>query len=297
MSYCNIHVLSMNNLSEDARRYALENLNETDENRRYCLENIRLWLQNDVPWIKGRSEDKYILPFLRGCKFNLTKTKMKLKNYYMMKRDRPEWFSNRNPLLPEIQALVKLGAFVPLKHTQDNKMVIIIRTAAHDPKIHTWNDVFKVGKMILDVACQEIVNAQIFGVIAIFDMTGMGFTHYKSMTPTLIKNVVFAWRNYHVRPKQLEYINSPTYINIALRIFKSFMTEKMRGRVKVHFGGVEEAQTIVAKDILPVEYGGSGESLNNLSQFWVEQLLKYRDWFAEDEFYKAEQTEASSIMN
>lgn len=281
----------MNNLSDDARRFALENLNETDENKRDCLESIRLWLQNDVPWIKARSEDKYILPFLRGCKFNLPKTKTKLTNYYTMKRDRPEWFSNRNPLLPEVQTLVKLGAFVPLKHTQDNKMVVIIRTAAHDPKIHPWDDVFKAGKMILDVACQENVNAQIFGVIAIFDMTGMGFSHYKSMTPTLIKNVVFAWQNYHVRPQQLEFINSPAYINVALSIFKSFMSDKMKGRVKVHFGGVEKAETIVAKDILPVEYGGSGDSLNYLGQFWLDKLLEYRDWFAEDEGYKSEKTE------
>lgn len=275
-------------LSDHARQFAIENLNETDENRDVCLEDIRSWLREEVPWINARTEDKYLLPFLRGCKFDLPKTKQKIINFYTMKKERPQWFTNRNPVLPQLQELIKLGIFVPLKELHNNKLVIIVRTAGHDPKTHTWDDVIKAGKMILEVACQENENAQIYGVIALFDMSGMSFSHYRTMTPTLIKGIVFAWQNYHVRPKQLEFINSPLYINVALNIFKSFMTEKMRSRVKVHFGGVAKAQTIVSRDILPVEYGGDSDSFESLGNYWFEKLLNYREWFAEDELYKAQ---------
>lgn len=275
-------------LDEHARKYAIEILHETEENRNACLEDIRTWLAEEVPWIKARTEDKYLLPFLRGCKFNLPKTKQKLINYYTMKKERPEWFKGRNPLLPLLQELIKMGVFVPLRKPHDNKMVIIIRTAAHDPKKHKWDDVFKAGKMILDVACLENEYSQIYGAIAIFDMTGMSFNHYKSLTPAIIKKAVFAWQNYHVRPKQLEFINAPVYINIALNVFKSFMTDKMKGRVKLHYGGVEKAQQVVSKEILPIEYGGGGEKFETLGNFWFEKLLEYRDWFAEDELYKAD---------
>ncbi|KAL1494780.1 hypothetical protein ABEB36_010324 [Hypothenemus hampei] len=259
--------------------------NETDQIRDKCLQDLKQWL-SEVS-LNARTEDKYLLPFVRGCKFNLSKIQRKITNYYIMKRDRPEWFSNRNPLLPNLQDLIKLGVFVPLKKYHDNKMVIVIRTAAHDPKRHTWDDLSKAGMMILDVACMENEVAQTNGVIAIFDMFGMGFSHYRTLTPTLIKNIVFAWQNYHVRPKQLEFINSPIYINVALNIFKSFMTEKMKGRVKVHFGGVEKAHTIVDKEILPFEYGGNEGSFESLGNFWFEKLLEYKDWFRDDERYKA----------
>ncbi|XP_066253082.1 retinol-binding protein pinta [Euwallacea similis] len=277
-------------LDELTRKYANENLNETDTNRVICLEGLKQWLKDEVPWINARNEDRYLLPFLRGCKFNLEKTKVKMINYYCMKRDRPEWFASRNPLLPNLQELTKLGVFVPLKKHHENKMVVIIRTAAHDPKRHKWDEVFKVGKMVLDIACLESEHAQIYGIIALFDMTGMSFSHYKTMTPSLIKKAVFAWQNYHVRPKQLEFINSPTYINIALNIFKSFMTEKMKNRVKVHFGGVSKALNVVSQDILPVEYGGGGDTFQDLGNYWFEKLVEYRQWFEEDEVYKADNT-------
>ncbi|XP_066145599.1 retinol-binding protein pinta [Euwallacea fornicatus] len=281
---------SFNDLDELTKKYAKENLNETDTNRVICLEDLKQWLKDEVPWINARNEDRYLLPFLRGCKFNLEKTKVKMINYYCMKRDRPEWFANRNPLLSNLQELIKLGVFVPLKKYHENKMVVIIRTTAHDPKRHKWDEVFKVGKMILDIACLESEYAQIYGIIALFDMTGMSFSHYRTMTPSIIKNAVFAWQNYHVRPKQLEFINSPTYINIALNIFKSFMTEKMKNRVKVHFGGVSKALNIVSQDILPVEYGGEGDTFEELGNYWFEKLVEYRLWFEEDKVYKADNT-------
>lgn len=266
---------------------SLEGINETLDHKISCLDALRSWLIEETPRMTARVEDKHLLLFLRGCKFNLSKTKQKLINYYMMKRDRPEWFSNRNPFLPDIKELIKMGVFIPLRRLHENKLVIIVRTAAHDPKRHTLDDVCKVGHMILDIACLENEYAQIFGLIAIFDMSGMSFAHYRGITPSFIKKTVFAFQNYHAQPKKLECVSAPTYINIAITIFKSFMTEKMRNRVKVHFGGIEKAQQVVSKDILPVEYGGDGESIEVLGNLWHEKLVEYREWFVEDELYKA----------
>ncbi|KAJ8965223.1 hypothetical protein NQ314_004293 [Rhamnusium bicolor] len=275
-------------LDENVKQFAEKNLKETDESRDAALEEIKRWLIEEGPHLHARLEDKYILPFLRGCKFNTEKTKAKLTNYYTMRRDQPEQFSNRDPLLTEIQELVKLGVFVPLRRTVENRLVIIIRTAVHDPKKHKQDDVFKAGKMILDVAALEDELVQIYGITAIFDMTGVGLWHAKMLTPNIVKKTVFSWQNYHCRPRQLEFINAPLYINVVLRVFKSFMTEKMRNRVRVHFGGVESLHEVVDRDVLPPEYGGNGESMESLVKYWSEKLLSNREWFAEDEQYKAE---------
>lgn len=117
----------VSSLDDDAKRYALENLNETEEKRDLALREIRRWLEEEKQDLHARLEDEYILPFLRGCKFNLEKTKAKLGNYYTMRRDRPEWFSNRNPLLPEIQELVRMGVFVPLKKRYVKKILFVLK--------------------------------------------------------------------------------------------------------------------------------------------------------------------------
>jgi hypothetical protein len=50
-----------------------------------------------------------VVRFLRGCKFDLEKTKHKFSNYYELRADCPEWFNQRDPCLPEIQELLQLG--------------------------------------------------------------------------------------------------------------------------------------------------------------------------------------------
>lgn len=275
-------------LSAGDKEYVAKNLNETEEARRLALDEIKRWLAEVRPDLHARSEDKHILPFLRGCKFNLERTKEKLRNYYTMRRDRPQWFRNRNPLLPEIQELVRLGVFVPLRETFENRLVIIIRTAAHDPWKHKQNDVFKTGKMILDIAAMEEERAQIYGITAIFDMAGVGIWHAKQLTPSMIKHAVFAWQNYHCRPKQLEFVNAPLYINVVLKVFKRFLSPKLRQRVRVHFESVEPLHGVVDKKILPPEYGGQGESMASLTKYWSEKLVSYGEWFVEDEKYRAD---------
>ncbi|CAH0554607.1 unnamed protein product [Brassicogethes aeneus] len=273
-------------LDEESKKYAEENLNESDENRDSCLTEIRDWLEENKH-LNARPEDKYILPFLRGCKFDLDKTKVKISNFYTMKRDRPEWFSNRDPLSPEIQQLVRLGVFLPLPVLHDNKLVVIIKTAVHNPKIHSQDDVFKAGKMILEIACMESEYSSIYGVIAIFDMSGLSLAHARQLPPSVIKKVVYAWQNYHCRPKQLEFINAPTYVNVVLNIFRSFMSDKLKGRVQVHFSGYDSLYKAVGRDVLPEEYGGNGGKISELIQYWENKLVEYSDWFREDEVYKA----------
>ncbi|CAH2004693.1 unnamed protein product [Acanthoscelides obtectus] len=169
-------------LGEETRLYAEEALNETVESRTAGLEEIGRWLKEERPDLNAKTETKYLLPFLRGCKFNLEKTKQKIINYYTMRRDEPIWFKNRNPLLPEVEELVRLGIFLPLRQTSDGRLVIIIRTAAHNPSIHSQEDIFKVGKMILDIAVMESESCQIYGGLAIFDMSGVTIWHAKQMT-------------------------------------------------------------------------------------------------------------------
>lgn len=274
-------------LSESAKEFAEKELGETHERRERAIAELREWLC-DNPKINAKTDDVSILYFLRGCKFDIARTKQKLRNFYVMKAERPEWFTNRDPLLPEIHELAKLGVFIPLRKFQDNKLVVIIRAAAHSPKIHLQDDVFKTGKMLLDIAALEYENASIFGVTAIFDLRGVSLAHARQLPPSVVKKAVYAWQNYHCRPKQLEFVNAPVYVNVMLRVFKRFMSDKLKSRINVHFRGLGSLHDVVPKDILPIEYGGTDGHVADTIDYWVEKLVSYKDWFEEDEKYKAD---------
>lgn len=65
--------------------------------------------------------------------------------FYQMRAERPEWFADRDPFAPELVELMDIGVFLPLRvKDEHNRQVFVIRTAAHDPKKHSQNDVFKV---------------------------------------------------------------------------------------------------------------------------------------------------------
>lgn len=66
-----------------------------------------------------------------------------------MRAERIEWFSNRNPFLPELSELLELGVFLPLKEKDPNGcQIFIIRTGVHSTKKHLQNDVLKVQSII-----------------------------------------------------------------------------------------------------------------------------------------------------
>ncbi|XP_044754741.1 retinol-binding protein pinta-like [Coccinella septempunctata] len=274
-------------LSEEAQTYAKDVLNETESSRRCGLEELKKW-SGENPALHVRTEDKYLLPFLRVSKFDLEKAKKKLTNFYTMRRDRKEWFTNRNPSIPKLQELVKMGSFLILEKTFKNQMIMIIRPTIHNTKIHHMDDFIKIGLMVLDVAVMEEELAQIYGVIAIIDMVNVGFSHLMQMSPSLIRNLVNAWQNFHCRPQRIEFVNAPPYVNVVLDVFKNFMSAKLKQRTHVCHDGFSSVAKFVDEDILPIEYGGSNGTLEDLGRYWSEKLISYSEWFAEDEKYKAE---------
>ncbi|KAJ8879264.1 hypothetical protein PR048_019871 [Dryococelus australis] len=62
-----------------------------------------------------------VLRFLRGCKFNEERTRYKLTNFYIMRAKVPEWFSNRDPLFPQLQEMLDLGYVTTLLPSSPNR--------------------------------------------------------------------------------------------------------------------------------------------------------------------------------
>lgn len=277
------------NLDEETQKHACEVLNENPDKRDEFISKIREWLSTQW-YLHAKTDAVTILRFLRSCKFDIEKTQKKITNFYELRGNAPEWFENRDPIRPELKELLDLGVFLPLlKRDQYGRLVVIIRTAAHNPQFHLQNDVLKVGKMTLDLAVEMDESVSVYGVTAIFDLNATTFSHATQMTPSIIKKAVHAWQDcYPLRTKSLDFVNSPTFVNVVLNIFRSFMREKMRNRVHVHGYDLQSLHKIVDPAILPEEYGGTGGKVQDLIDYWTKTVLEARDWYIEDEKFKAE---------
>ncbi|XP_058813960.1 retinol-binding protein pinta isoform X2 [Topomyia yanbarensis] len=258
----------VSSLAESCYHDAEKLLGETIASRNHGLAEIERWLCKEQPNIHMQNDVRYIIYFLRTTKYDVDKAKRKIFMYFKIRADRTEWFQNRDPFLPELQELLDIGVFLPLRQKDaHNRQVVIIRTAAHNPKRHSQDNVFKVDKMILDLLLYLDETISIYGIVAIFDMKHVTLSHALQLPPSLIKRTVESWENYPCRPQLLEFVNAPIHVNVVLNVFR-------RG-------------THVSKVVnLPPELGGTGDSYHDLTEHWKRKVQEHAFWFAETEQFK-----------
>lgn len=268
-------------LSAEIYASAEQLLGETEIKRTESVAEIQLWAdQNNI---RMHRDVRYIIYFLRTTKYDLEKAKHKIQMYYKIRNARTEWFRNRNPFLSEMQELLDIGVFLPLRQKDAlNRQVVIIRTAAHSPKYHSQDNVFKLDKMVLDLLLHLDESISVYGIVAIFDMKNVTLGHALQLTPSLIKKTVESWENYPCRPQLLEFVNAPAHVNFVLNVFRSFMSEKMKSRVKISKQEIQLARFVN----LPSDLGGTGDSYAELALYWKEKVQEHTTWFAETEQYQ-----------
>ncbi|XP_058803014.1 retinol-binding protein pinta-like [Phymastichus coffea] len=273
-------------LTQEHRDFAAVHLNEIPGEREKKIEELRSWLIGHDE-IHSRTDEFFIVRFLRGSKFDVERAKQKLRLFHEQRSLLPEWFSNRDPHLPEIQELLELGVLLPLRKVdEDGRLVVVIRVAAHDPRKHKQSDVLKAGMMVLDLAAREHVHSSIYGIVALHDMAGVQLAHALQVTPTVVKRLVGAWQSYPNRVRSLDYVNAPAHVNVVLNIFRQFMTKKLKDRIHVHTSDGKSLLKKITPSILPAELGGTDSNYETLKKYWKQQVEENKQWFVEDEKYK-----------
>ncbi|XP_011704761.1 PREDICTED: alpha-tocopherol transfer protein-like [Wasmannia auropunctata] len=273
-------------LTNEDKKYAMEYLNETDENRENDVAEIRRWLEDEL---RIRIDNFFILRFLRVCKFNLEKTKTRIRNYYKQLSHLPEWYLNKDPFRPELQELLDLGILLPLrKPDSQGRVVFLIRGTRHDPRIHTIPNLSKAFILAIEMAMKYYPAASVYGCAMFFDVINPTIRHIFQFRPYVIMNMVHAWQScYPMRYQTITVFNVPTFFDIVIRIMKSFMTEKMKNRFYVYSHRPQCFKDIPA-NILPVEYGGTDGTMKELTEYWKKLIEENRDWLLRDENVKIE---------
>ncbi|CAB3231193.1 unnamed protein product [Arctia plantaginis] len=271
-------------INEDPRRVASDIIAIND------------WLTKQSHLESVRPSDQWLIAFLRGSKFSLERCKEKMEMYYTFKTIVPEFFENRDPYEPRIQEILKLGAFLPLRNcpSVDSPRTNIMRLGVFDPSKYHLVDLIKVSLMVTDILMLEDDNFTVSGEDVIVDMEGVGIAVLSQWTPALAKKAIYCFEKaLPVRVKSNHILNTPSGFETAYSIFKSFLGEKLKQRIKVHNKNYSSMYKTIPKSILPIEYGGSDGSVQELTDHWKAKVESYRDWFLQQEEVRSDESKRS----
>ncbi|XP_068086825.1 retinol-binding protein pinta isoform X1 [Anabrus simplex] len=236
-------------LSPELQEIAKKELGEDPNRVERDLESIKEWLKKQ-PHLKTRTDDQFLIAFLRGCKFSLERTKEKLDMFYTMRTALPEYFSKRDPMDPEMQEVLKLGLIVPLPGLDDQgRRVLVNRVGGADPDKISIQTVMKANYLLWDIMMLEDDVGMVKGYVGLADLKGATVAHAMQMTPSIMKKTMTCFY--------------------------------------VHFHGdnMESVYQHIPKSVLPKDYGGDGPSVEELTAEWKKKIESYRDYFLEDSKY------------
>lgn len=100
--------VSIRSLTPELQAIAKAELNEDPSYTLQMLEQFREWIKKS-PHLKSRTDDQFLITFLRGCKFSLEKAKQKLDMFHTVRTHVPEFIGNREALDARTLEILRLG--------------------------------------------------------------------------------------------------------------------------------------------------------------------------------------------
>ncbi|GAB6030506.1 hypothetical protein CHUAL_007368 [Chamberlinius hualienensis] len=276
-------------LSPELQKLAEEQLNEDPSRREDSIKILREWIIKQ-PHINGRTDDVFLLKFLRHAKFSIEKAKQRIDSYYTMRTAIPEWFTQRDISNPKFVKLVKTGAFLPLGYDKEGRRVVLGRVGQSDPNEFSLNELSRLNNILTEwILFDE--QTQICGIVFINDLSNMTGVHAAQFTPTVAKKAATFWQEcMPIRTKAIHYWKAPKLFDAIFAMVKVFLKEKMLKRIQMHGSNVESLQSAFSKEILPQEYGGTGGTIEAIAERTLKDLLTYRDFFLDDEKYNVDES-------
>ncbi|SPP84771.1 retinol-binding protein pinta [Drosophila guanche] len=263
------------------QKIAIEELNEVPDRVESDICALRTWLEK-LPHLRACMEAQFLLSFLRGSKFSLEKAKQKIDRFYTLQAVIPEIF-NEHRLVddPQVLEIIRMGVIlrIPLDKEDTGPAVTIIRVGSYDTQKYKFQDIIRVGSMFGEIMMLEEDNATVSGYLEIMDMTGVTAANLFALQPQLLsKFSAYADEAMPTRQKGIHFINVPKAFETGFKSLLSWFPGKIRERVSVS-SDPEAIFERVSRDYLPVEYGGTKGSMQNLLKEMEAKLCSYREYF------------------
>lgn len=262
--------LDLGEPNEEILQYAKTELGEDPDTRCQILDDFRDFIYERGEVEPHRTDDSFLLRFLRAKKFNVRHAHKLLVNYYKFKEDNSDFFEDVH--LDILQAVGKEQIItVPPYREQHGRRILLYRMGLWDPEKFTTTELFQTTMIILELAILE-PRAQIFGGVCMFDLGGLTMQQVWYLTPTIARQIFdIMVTSFPLQVQVVHIINQPWIFEIIFNFFKPFLNDQMRERLFIHGSNMESLHKHIDPKFLPARYGGIHPDYTNSE--WVKHFV------------------------
>ncbi|KAG8192971.1 hypothetical protein JTE90_028093 [Oedothorax gibbosus] len=268
-------------LSDELLEKAERELMEKPSWRDRDIQALRDMISDD-PDLVSRSDDAFLLRFLRARKFDYNRSFSLLQNYYMMRVKNANMFKDFTPSSLKHVHQLNLQGFLPVRDTE-GRAVFVFRGGSWDPSQCSADDLFRANVICLEKQIDDPLT-QINGVVAILDMKYLGFHHVRHFSPShALKIVSLVQDSFPARFKAVHIVNEPALFDIILAVVKPLISEKIKKRIYAHGSNMQSLHEHIPSEILPSEYGGQLGPFDNTA--FIQSLVETEETFLQSQMY------------
>ncbi|XP_043264957.1 retinaldehyde-binding protein 1 [Colletes gigas] len=258
----------------EARAVALKELRETEENVKQGILELKKYLEEDKT-IYYKTDDDFLLIFLRPCKFYAKSAYDLMKRVAEFKEKNSSLFDNLMPA-DEKSAILENNVVNVLNGTdhKGRRVLLVNCGKTWDPSRVSADQILRLFYLVHEIAMLE-PETQIFGTVVIMDFEALamkqvlGFTRAFSM-----KLLTFIQDAMPLRLKEIHIVKQPFLFTMVWQMFKPFVREKLKKRMFFHGSKMASLHTHIPPSHLPKNYGGDLPEIDYTSADWYPTLIK-----------------------
>ncbi|XP_073973868.1 clavesin-1-like [Rhodnius prolixus] len=244
-------------LSNETLQVAKNELREDDTTREQALQQLRDWILKNPRIISCRTDDNFLLRFLRFKKFSLPMAQEAMERYLLLRQTIALAFNNLDHQLPRMEYLINNGyLFATPGRDIYGRRWIVARPGVFDPHKFINADMCRIHGIVYETLMEDEEN-QVRGFVHFADGAGVSFPYLTLFTPKeAVRIVKNGERTIPMRHKEVHAINVPSSLKYVLDWGMTLISDKIKKRVKI-YTSIDEAIKSIDTSMLPKEYGGT----------------------------------------
>ncbi|XP_073979438.1 alpha-tocopherol transfer protein-like [Rhodnius prolixus] len=253
-----------------------------EDNLSAIVLRLKEWLNNQEH-LPNITNEKLLYHIAAATKGNCMRACKRLDTYYTIRTLIPEFFALRDPSDEEIKRSFKCltANFLPNITSPDGCRIFVITLLDQDPNAFEIISYLRRVYMVFDL---YYINGELNprqGVYFLIDAKGASVGHVMKISPAVLRKAVFCAQDvYPIKVKGLIFINVNDFIKMTITtLVIPLFRSKLRRRFHVYGNQFDKLYSLIPKDILPLEFGGNGESVHEISGRSMQDLIDHRTWF------------------